>query len=759
MRVGVLLACVLAASLSASALALEPGRVALRDYLVSLNEQGTRVIFSSDLVTDDMIMDVPAEGEDPLAALDAILPAFGLRLDEGPGDAFLVVRAPAAPVVAQERVPAIAAPIPEIIVTSSLHRLQYAEPQAHTYFDRELAARIPSTGEEIVRLTNRLPGTASGGISSRNHVRGGEENEVLFVFDGLRLYEPYHLRDFQSVASIVNSAAVGGIDFFTGAYPARYGDRMSGVMIMDMREPNEEIATELALSFFNASLLSMGRAGGEDEGDWLVSARRGNLDLIADVIDPDFGSPDFNDVLAHFGWEFGPRARISVNALVSQDKISLTEQGRGERAGASYSNHVGWLRWDADWTEALSSRTILAASDIEDRRDGVVELPGIVSGTLDDEQNLHAFEIRQDWTWVLSDRWMWRFGANLKHLDAHYLHVSERTISAPFAAALGNAEQRRLDFDITVDGGQYAAYSELRWRMTRHLVLDLGLRWDQQTYPIADDDRQYSPRASVLWQPSDKTEIRFGWGQFYQAQETNELQLGDGIRDFFPAQRAEHFVLHGRRQVGAATSLDISLFRKSFRTLRPRFENMFNTLTLVPELQFDRVMIDPSKAESIGAEITLTHANANDDPIWWASYSWARTRDWIGGDRIERSWDQTHAIKAGGVIALGAWDLSAAIDVHTGWPRTELRGDPATVLEVSGRNALRYATFASLDLRVSRDWKVRRGELTGYLDITNTLNRANPCCTEYSLDENGQLAHRTAHWLPLVPSLGIVWTF
>ncbi|MEJ2275203.1 MAG: TonB-dependent receptor, partial [Woeseiaceae bacterium] len=543
MRVGVLFTCVLAAMLSASAVAQEATRLALRDYLVALNEAGTRVIFSSDLVNDDMIIDAPGSGADPIAALREILPEFGLRLDDGPAGAYLIVQADVSPPDTPKPIPAIAAPIPEIVVTSSLHRLQYADPQTHTYFDRELAAQLPMTGEEIVRLTNRLPGTASGGISSRNHVRGGEENEVLFLFDGLRLYEPYHLRDFQSVASIVNSAAVGGIDFFTGAYPARYGDRMSGVMIMDLREPPEHVATELALSFFNASVVSMGRVG--NEGDWLVSARRGNLDLIADVIDPEKGSPDYNDALAHFGWDFGPRARIAANVLLSKDKISLADEGRGERAGASYTNHVGWLRWDADWTGSLSSRTILAASDVEDRRDGTLDLPGIVSGRLEDEQDLHAYEIRQDWTWVLSDRWMWRFGANLKHLDAEYAHVSERSISAPFAAALGNPEERRLDFDFTVDGAQYAAYSELRWRMAQQLVFDLGLRWDQQTYPIADDDRQYSPRVSLLWQPSEKTEIRFGWGQFYQAQETNELQLGDGVSDFFPAQRAEHFVLHG----------------------------------------------------------------------------------------------------------------------------------------------------------------------------------------------------------------------
>ena len=45
------------------------------------------------------------------------------------------------------------------------------------------------------------------------------------------------------------------------------------------------------------------------------------------------------------------------------------------------------------------------------------------------------------------------------------------------------------------------------------------------------------------------------------------------------------------------------------------------------------------------------------------------------------------------------------------------------------------------------------------LEITNLYDRANPCCTEYSLLPDGSLASREAHWLPLVPSLGAVWRF
>ena len=133
-------------------------------------------------------------------------------------------------------------------------------------------------------------------------------------------------------------------------------------MNIDLREPAGPTETELALSFFNASVLSIGTFGADAQGDWLVTARRGNLDLVIDVMDPDFGSPDYQDYLAHVGWEFGPRARVSANVLVSDDKISLSDGDRGERARGSYSNRVFWAKWQADWSSRLKSDTIVAVN-------------------------------------------------------------------------------------------------------------------------------------------------------------------------------------------------------------------------------------------------------------------------------------------------------------------------------------------------------------------------------------------------------------
>ncbi|MFQ6006292.1 MAG: TonB-dependent receptor plug domain-containing protein [Woeseia sp.] len=741
----------------------------LADYLDALNEQGLKIIYTSDLVRDDLRLVEEPDQERPQDGLPDVLRPFGLTAIAGPAGSLLVTRihdrrrgqGPAGTKQSHE------IPIPELVVTSSLHRLDYSHPGTHTYLDQELATRIPTTAEEAVRITNRLPGTASGGVSSRNHIRGGAVNEVLFLFDGLRLYEPYHLKDFQSIATIVNSNAIAGMDFFTGAYPARYGDRMSGVMNIEMRKPDKAVQTELALSFFNTSALSLGTFGGAQQGDWLVSGRRANLDLIIDVVRPEFGNLDYQDYIAHLGWDFGPRSRISANFLASHDKLTLADTARAERARASYANQVVWVKWLATWTTSLQSESIIAASDITNRRVGSLNLPGIVAGSLEDFREFHALEIRQDWSWVPSKSWMLRFGLDIKDLAAEYRFTSLKTVQAPFDSVLDNVPVTARDFTLAPAGAQHAAYTEFRWQPLQKLTVDLGLRWDQQTYTTAEEDRQYSPRAGILYQMNGKTALRFGWGQFYQAQEINELQLSDGLPDFFPAQRAEHSVLNLKHSFAAGVDLDLTLYRKSFRTVNPRFENSFNSLTLVPELQFDRVRVDATGAEAFGAELTLTRGSAEEDLLWWVGYAWSEVDDATEKGDIQRSWDQTQTLKAGLSWRWGKWDFSAAGELHTGWPKTELLsqfvsnpdGTQSLVLGTTSRDALRYSVFHTLDARVSRVFDVRRGDLTAFLEISNLYNRTNPCCTEYSLNPDGSLASRETQWLPLVPSLGVVWRF
>ena len=659
----------------------------------------------------------------------------------------------------------------EIIVSSSLYSLKYDPAGSHTFLDRDMTTRLPDIGDDAVRSVHRLPGIASGGVSTRSHVRGGIDNEQLFLFDGLRMYEPYHLKDFHALSTIVDQNAIAGIDFYSAGYQVRYGDRMSGVIDMSMREPSSETMTELALSFFNASVLSMGRFGGSDKGDWLITARRGNLDVIADIVNSNYGSPRYEDTLLHLGWDLSDRTYLGGNAIFSYDKISIAELDGSEKASAKFRNRIAWLKAVTDWTTDLSSTTILSATTIDNDRVGLNDVPGVSSGNVDDVRSFQSLALRQDWQWTASQKWLFSSGFDVKRLEADYQYASTLNILPPFDQILDNQPSVVRSIQTAPRGAQYAAYLESRWRPFENWILDGGIRWDQQTYTVANDDDQISLRFNLLHYLNERTELRFGGGRYYQAQEINELQVADGVETFFPAQRADHLVASVSHELISSIDIRLELYQKKYRTLSPRYENVFDPLVLIPELQIDRFRIDADGAESKGAEIMITGESDSESLLWWLSYTWSMIEDSLADSNVKRSWDQTDSIKAGVNWDWKKWSFSAAGSIHSGWPRTDLMVETVTnpdgsanlLASTTPRNSLSHSTFHTVDARASRRIDVAKGELTAFLEITNIYDQQNTCCTKYRLqtDSGGNqvLISNEDHWLPLIPSLGVIWRF
>lgn len=813
----------------------------LRDFIASLQEQGLRIIYSTDLVLEEYRVLEEPPSADPRTALREALEPYGLRAAEGPANSLLVIMdddaratvrvsvteergayeisaarvfidskpagrtdafgritvtniapgrhelmavaegyedsaaiqftaTPRAPVDVAVTLTRRPPPLTEIIVTSSLYNLRYEPSGSHRFLERDLTTKLPDLGDEVLRSLTRLPGATSGGVSTRSHVRGGVQNEQLFLLDGLRLYEPYHMKDFHSVATIVDQSVIAGIDFYSAGYQARYGDRMSGVVDISLRDPPLDSQTELGLSFFNTSALSLGRFGGNDRGDWMVSARRGNLDLLADAVNPEYGSPRYEDVLAHVGWEWGERTYLSVNTLFSYDKISISEINESVHANAKYQNNIFWVKAETTWNDDLESTSILSATEIDNSRLATTDDPGVLSGFVDDRRTFRSLALKQDWQYSFADRWVLTTGFELKRLEAAYSYASSLAISPPFDQILDNVPFETHDIEIEPRGSQFALYAEARWQPADKLVIDAGLRWDRQTYTTAEEDDQVSPRLNVLYKLGSNTELRLGFGHFYQAQEINELQVTDGVIDFHEAQRAQHLVAGLKHEFDLGFDIRLELYQKKYRSLMPRYENIFDPLVLIPELQIDRARIEADSATAEGVEITLS-ADSSDGLFWWASYAWSEVEDTVQNLDIPRSWDQAQTLNAGVNWDWKKWNFSAAGIFHSGWPKTELvtetviNPDGSTSLSVSpsSRNSLRHGEFQSLDVRISRRFDVSRGELTGFLEVTNLYNHVNPCCTEYSVgvDENGGafLLRDENNWLPMVPSLGVVWRF
>jgi hypothetical protein len=114
----------------------------------------------------------------------------------------------------------------------------------------------------------------------------------------------------------------------------------------------------------------------------------------------------------------------------------------------------------------------------------------------------------------------------------------------------------------------------------------------------------------------------------------------------------------------------------------------------------------------------------------------------------------------------GPWHATLAAAYHTGWPTTPVEvvdaDAPDAEIVLGRRNSLRFDDYASVDARVSRDFDLSHGELTVFAEVTNAFNRDNPCCVDYSYEYRGDtvvLESEEQHWLPVVPSVGVLWKY
>jgi hypothetical protein len=264
------------------------------------------------------------------------------------------------------------------------------------------------------------------------------------------------------------------------------------------------------------------------------------------------------------------------------------------------------------------------------------------------------------------------------------------------------------------------------------------------------------------------------WGRFNQSQRLYELQVEDGETELQPAERSEHRIVsfeHELERFGAGPLLfRVELYERRIRGPRVRYENLFDPISTIPELESDRIRIAPTSSRARGVELLFQgHATRDLDWIW--SYSYAEVFDHLEGERVPRGIDQPHTI----ALALRYrtpwhWQLDLTAEVHTGWPTTAVTArsvDGEIVPELGPLYGERLPDYRRLDLRASRAWQAWGGELSFFVSLQNLTDEENvrgyAVRFEEVPSEGGPSGVRTVlepeHWGGILPNLGLRFRF
>ncbi|MCA9694087.1 MAG: TonB-dependent receptor, partial [Myxococcales bacterium] len=620
---------------------------------------------------------------------------------------------------------------------------------------REEIETVPGAQGDPLRAAQNLPGflRAPGGLGALV-IRGGAPAQSQVFYGEHPIPRAFHL---YALASSLPNAAIDRIDYTPGNFTSRRGDASIGILELQPRAPNRDGihgSGDVSVTGYGASV-----EGPLGEGVFLAAARMGFLDLItavAGTISPSVGSAGYYDYQAAVEQPLPRGFSITARALGSGDRWKSSPlDAREDDDPPGFRSDFHRFDLVARWRRGATRALVSPAFRLDFLR---YVLPYYeASYTRYDYNALLRVELEHQLT---------RDASFLIGIDGRW--DPHRIQDDGYGEVVGTSGRASDEARYFAYEGSTGLYVEPRLRRGPLTVMP-GARFNVFA---AGSRRLFAvdPRLRVLLELTPGWELRAGVGLYSRA------SYGSGV-GLMSDTGVDLGALVGNAEVQVPVSIS-SLFGQTI-----------NIDHDPASLQIDRML-----QVSAGAAIELNDAWTLELTGYWMRAAptersslgnhrvggelWLR-RHLVGGlygwlsyslmalfneDKIAAfpgSYDQRHNLNLALSYALPrGWRIGGRLRVSSGLPYTPIVGavkfswfPQPYDLPVYGRtNSARYPWFHQLDLRVDREWILKRARISAYLDILNVYNANNIELYAYSRDYRQRVG---VAGLPIIPAIGL----
>lgn len=261
----------------------------------------------------------------------------------------------------------------EVLINTNKSKNAKAAITGVTTIDAEGIKNVPLVlGErDILKVALTLPGIkTSGEGSSGYNVRGGKEDQNLFLLDNAVLYNPSHFFGFFTA---LNPYTTKKVDIYKGSIPAEFGGRLSSVFDITSKTGNfnkfegeagigpatSNVMISTPIVKGKSSLVAGGRAS---YSNWILKS------LDDEKLKNSQAS--FYDFILKYNHKINANNDIEATAYYSHDKFSVSSDSLYK-----YSNRLATLKWNHTFNEKNKGSLLFTNSEyrfnIDYQPDGV----------------------------------------------------------------------------------------------------------------------------------------------------------------------------------------------------------------------------------------------------------------------------------------------------------------------------------------------------------------------------------------------------
>lgn len=479
--------------------------------------------------------------------------------------------------------------------------------------------RLPGTYLDPARLATAYAGVANSNDQANGMVvRGNSPNGVQWRLEGVEIVNPNHLSNAGTFSdritqnsggvNILSAQLLGNMNFLTGAFPAEYGNALSGVMDMRLRKGNDQKHEFIA----QAGLIGIDVAAegpfkkkkdGSPTASYLVNYRYSFTGLLG-LVGVTFGGEDIRFQDLSFNLNFPTKKagtftvfgmggsssntfaamRDTTQWLVQKDGFDINYTNRMGAAGATHNINLG---------KNILWKTTLVASGLKNAREAYVLSKQTFQRFLTqaDSSKKYRTSFASSLTFKINVKNSIKIGLNISHqYDELYSRSND-------GKAVGHSE-----------GLVVQPY--INWQVSPFpkLTANIGFHYLNYTF---NKSKSVEPRASLSYQLSGNQSISFAYGLHSQLQVPQvyfaQINLNDNYLQNARLQftKAQHYVLSHQFSFKRGSYFKTELYyQKIFNVPVTSLNPTFSTLNLV-ESFITEPLQNLGKGENYGIEFTF----------------------------------------------------------------------------------------------------------------------------------------------------------
>jgi CarboxypepD_reg-like domain/TonB-dependent Receptor Plug Domain len=658
--------------------------------------------------------------------------------------------------------------------------------------------RAPGAAEDIQRMVQSLPGVVNQNDQSNEIVvRGGSPTENLTIIDGIEIDNINHFvageEGSGGAISGLNTEFLSDVTFAAGGFSAKYGDRMSSVLDLNLREGDRD-------GFGGSADFGMAGIGGHVEGpiaggrgSYMTSLHRSYLEVMPEDAVGLATVPVYWNAQTKIVYDLSEKHLLTINGIYLEDSQTVEasdqdedDEENGLAAGIdafdfNASKYLFGARLRSLWGNGFSdivvahtySHNYSNQYDVEEIN-GVENKRATYKGRRDDYKNqLHLTytgkaRVRDEWSAGLSlkpftyEQNLWVGGDSILFNDGY---LGDGLNGMPDTFYYEDDVKKAKKSALL-----YGSFFQYSWKPNRDLIVTAGLRHDGFDYSKVN---VIDPRLSMNWSFQPRWTFSAAWGIYHQSHDIRHYidDYGIGINKGLDHGRAVQYVAGFSFIPHSSSFLSVEGYYKDYDNL------LVSKQDIERETQNDRTI----QSDLIFAERTQTSwgieffAQQKLMKNWFStlSYSYSETEsEDLAFGKYPSTYDMTHAITAvlGYKTTLMKYDgyrnalkkpwmywlhilpingdeltFSSRFRYLTGRPYTDQEwytigaDSPDPIYEGhwedSDYHAERYPDYMRWDFRIDNKYYYGRSALVLYIEIENVLNREN--VAEYFYDDDG----------------------